>query len=130
MGYGSIGTQPSVMAESMGMEVFFYDVVTKLPIGNAKQVGTLNELLNIADVVSLHVPETPSTKWMMGPEQFEQMKQGSILLNASRGTVVDIDALADTVRSGKLSVRPSTYSRLNHALTAKSLSHHCANSTT
>ena len=102
VGYGSIGTQLSVMAESMGMEVFFYDVVTKLPIGNAKQVGTLNELLNIADVVSLHVPETPSTKWMMGPEQFEQMKQGSILLNASRGTVVDIDALADTVRSGKL----------------------------
>lgn len=102
VGYGSIGTQLSVMAESMGMEVYFYDVVTKLPIGNAKQVGSLNELLNIADVVSLHVPETAATKWMMGPEQFAEMKQGSILLNASRGTVVDIDALADAVRSKKL----------------------------
>ena len=102
VGYGSIGTQLSVMAESMGMEVYFYDVVTKLPLGNARQVGTLNELLNIADVISLHVPETDATKWMMGAEQFAQMKQGSILLNASRGTVVDIDALADALRSKKL----------------------------
>ncbi|MAR00273.1 MAG: phosphoglycerate dehydrogenase [Oceanospirillaceae bacterium] len=102
VGYGSIGTQLSVMAESMGMEVYFYDVVTKLPLGNARQVGTLNELLNIADVISLHVPETEATKWMMGAEQFAQMKQGSILLNASRGTVVDIDALADALRSKKL----------------------------
>ncbi|MBE0483163.1 MAG: phosphoglycerate dehydrogenase [Bacterioplanes sp.] len=102
VGYGSIGTQLSVMAESMGMEVYFYDVVTKLPLGNAKQVGTLNELLNLADVVSLHVPETEATKWMMGPEQFAQMKQGSILLNASRGTVVDIEALANVIRSGKV----------------------------
>lgn len=102
VGYGSIGTQLSVMAESLGMEVYFYDVVTKLPIGNAKQVGSLNELLNIADAVSLHVPETAATKWMMGAEQFAEMKQGSILLNASRGTVVDIDALADAIRSKKL----------------------------
>lgn len=102
VGYGSIGTQLSVMAESMGMDVYFYDVVTKLPLGNAKQVGTLNELLNLSDVVSLHVPETDATKWMMGPEQFAQMKQGSILLNASRGTVVDIDALANVIRSGKV----------------------------
>jgi len=102
VGYGSIGTQLSVMAESMGMEVYFYDVVTKLPLGNARQVGTLNELLNIADVVTLHVPETASTKWMMGAEQFAQMKDGSIMLNASRGTVVDIDALAEAVRSKKL----------------------------
>ena len=102
IGYGSIGTQLSVMAESMGMEVFFYDVVTKLSIGNAKQVGSLNELLNMCDVISLHVPETAATKWMMGAEQFAQMKQGSILLNASRGTVVDIDALADALRSKKL----------------------------
>ena len=102
IGYGSIGTQLSVMAESMGMDVYFYDVVTKLPLGNAKQVGSLNELLDLADVVSLHVPETAATKWMMGPEQFAQMKQGSILLNASRGTVVDIDALAEAIRSKKL----------------------------
>ncbi|MFT6309482.1 MAG: D-3-phosphoglycerate dehydrogenase [Thalassolituus sp.] len=102
VGYGSIGTQLSVMAESMGMEVYFYDVVTKLPIGNAKQVGSLNELLNLSDVISLHVPETAATKWMMGSEQFAEMKQGSIVLNASRGTVVDIDALADAIRSKKL----------------------------
>ena len=102
IGYGSIGTQFSVLAEALGMDVYFYDVVSKLPIGNATQVGTLKELLNIADVVSLHVPETPATKYMFGAEQFEQMKQGSILMNASRGTVVDIDALADAIRSGKL----------------------------
>src|SRR5690606_41223822 len=77
-GYGSIGTQLSVMAESLSMEVYFYDVVTKLPIGNAKQLGSLNELLNIANAVSLHVPETAATKWMIGAEQFAQMKQGSI----------------------------------------------------
>ncbi|MFK4754492.1 phosphoglycerate dehydrogenase [Oceanobacter antarcticus] len=102
VGYGSIGTQLSVMAESMGMKVYFYDIVTKLPIGNATQVGSLPELLDMSDVVSLHVPETASTKWMMGPEQFAQMKQGSILLNASRGTVVDIDALAESIRNKKL----------------------------
>jgi D-3-phosphoglycerate dehydrogenase len=102
VGYGSIGTQLSVMAESMGMKVYFYDIVTKLPIGNATQVGSLPELLGMSDVVSLHVPETASTKWMMGPEQFAQMKQGSILLNASRGTVVDIDALAESIRNKKL----------------------------
>lgn len=102
VGYGSIGTQLSVIAESMGMEVFFYDVVTKLPLGNAKQVGSLKELLGCADVVSLHVPETAATRWMIGAEQFEQMRQGSILMNASRGTVVDIDALADALRSKKL----------------------------
>lgn len=102
VGYGSIGTQLSVMAENLGMEVYFYDVITKLPLGNAKQVGSLNELLNLADVVSLHVPETDATKWMIGPDQFEQMKQGAILLNASRGTVIDIDALADAIRSKKL----------------------------
>ncbi|MDX1756519.1 MAG: phosphoglycerate dehydrogenase [Marinobacter sp.] len=102
IGYGSIGTQFSVLAEALGMDVYFYDVVSKLPLGNATQVGTLHELLNIADVVSLHVPETPATKYMFGAEQFAQMKPGSILMNASRGTVVDIDALAEAVRSGKL----------------------------
>jgi D-3-phosphoglycerate dehydrogenase len=102
IGYGNIGTQLSVLAEALGMEVYFYDVVSKLPLGNATQVGTLQELLNIADVVSLHVPETPATKYMFKAEQFAQMKPGSILINASRGTVVDIDALADTLCSGKL----------------------------
>ena len=102
IGYGNIGTQFSVLAESLGMDVYFYDVVSKLPIGNATQVGTLQELLNISDVVSLHVPETPATKYMFKAEQFAQMKPGSILMNASRGTVVDIDALADALSSGKL----------------------------
>ncbi|WP_323751331.1 phosphoglycerate dehydrogenase [Marinobacter sp.] len=102
IGYGNIGTQFSVLAEGLGMDVYFYDVVSKLPIGNATQVGSLKELLNIADVVSLHVPETPATKYMFKAEQLAQMKPGSILMNASRGTVVDIDALADTLRSGKL----------------------------
>ncbi|MBN8238754.1 phosphoglycerate dehydrogenase [Marinobacter hydrocarbonoclasticus] len=102
IGYGNIGTQFSVLAESLGMDVHFYDVVSKLPIGNATQVGTLQELLNISDVVSLHVPETPATKYMFKAEQFAQMKPGSILMNASRGTVVDIDALADALSSGKL----------------------------
>ncbi|MCK7546835.1 phosphoglycerate dehydrogenase [Marinobacter koreensis] len=102
IGYGNIGTQFSVLAESLGMDVYFYDVVSKLSIGNATQVGTMQELLNIADVVSLHVPETPATKYMFKAEQFAQMKPGSIFMNASRGTVVDIDALADALASGKL----------------------------
>ena len=102
VGYGSIGTQLSVMAENLGMEVYFYDVVTKLPIGNAKQVDTLPELLAMVDVVTLHVPETAATKWMFKAEQFAQMKEGSIFLNLARGTVVDIDALADALRSKKL----------------------------
>jgi D-3-phosphoglycerate dehydrogenase len=102
IGYGNIGTQFSVLAESLGMDVYFYDVVSKLPIGNATQVGTLQELLIISDVVSLNVPVTPATKYMFKAEQFAQMKPGSILMNASRGTVVDIDALADALSSGKL----------------------------
>lgn len=94
IGYGSIGTQLSVLAEGLGMQVLFYDVVTKLPLGNASQIGSLTELLNKSDVVSLHVPETAATKWMMGEEEIRAMKPGSILINAARGTVVDIDALA------------------------------------
>ena len=102
VGYGSIGSQLSVLAESFGMNVIYFDVITKLPMGNAHQVGSMKELLNTADIVTLHVPETEATKWMMGAEQFAEMKQGSIFLNAARGTVVDIDALAEVVRSGKL----------------------------
>lgn len=102
IGYGSIGSQLSVMAESLGMDVCFYDVITKLPIGNATQVGSLNELLKTCDIVSLHVPETASTKNMIGAEQLDKMKQGSILINAARGTVVDIDALCGVLEAGKL----------------------------
>ena len=102
VGYGSIGTQLGILAESMGMEVIFYDIVTKLPLGNARQVGSMNDLLNKADVVSLHVPETASTKMMMAKDQFSEMKDGSVFINAARGTVVDVDALADVLKSGKL----------------------------
>ncbi len=102
IGYGNIGTQFSVLAEGLGMDVYFYDVVSKLSIGNATQVGTLQELLNTCDVISLHVPDIPSTRYMFKAEQFAQMKPGSILMNASRGTVVDIEALADALQSGKL----------------------------
>ncbi|WP_286240269.1 phosphoglycerate dehydrogenase [Neptuniibacter halophilus] len=102
VGYGSIGSQLSVIAESLGMDVYFYDVVTKLPLGNATQVGSMKELLNMSDIVSLHVPETPSTKNMMGEAQFAEMKQGSIFINAARGTVVVIDELCQALDSGRL----------------------------
>ncbi|MDP9898607.1 phosphoglycerate dehydrogenase [Variovorax ginsengisoli] len=102
VGYGSIGTQLSVLAESMGMHVAFYDVVSKLPLGNARQVPQLHALLAQSDIVSLHVPELPSTKWMIGPAEIAAMKPGGILINAARGTVVDIDALTEGVKSGKL----------------------------
>ena len=102
VGYGSIGSQLSVIAESLGMEVCFYDVVTKLPLGNASQVGSLKELLNTCDIISLHVPETPATQDMMGEAQFAEMKQGSIFINAARGTVVVIDALCKALSEQRL----------------------------
>ena len=102
VGYGSIGTQLSVLAEAMGMNVYFYDTVTKLSLGNAKQVETMDELLAMSDIVSLHVPETADTKDMMAAEQFAKMKKGGLFINAARGTVVDIPALADAIKSGHL----------------------------
>ncbi|GGD06483.1 D-3-phosphoglycerate dehydrogenase [Halopseudomonas salina] len=102
VGYGSIGTQLSVLAEGLGMQVFFYDVVTKLPLGNAVQIGSLNELLGMCDIVTLHVPETAATKWMMGEKEIRAIKPGGILINAARGTVVDIDALAGALRDKHL----------------------------
>ena len=102
IGYGSIGTQLSVLAEGLGMHVVFFDVVTKLPLGNAQQVGKLNDLLARSDVVSLHVPETPATQWMMGAAQIAAMKPGSVLINASRGTVVEIEPLAEALQQKKL----------------------------
>ncbi|ARU28060.1 phosphoglycerate dehydrogenase [Cellvibrio sp. PSBB006] len=103
IGYGSIGSQTSVLAEGLGMNVCFYDVITKLPLGNATQMRSLDELLSTADIVSLHVPETHATQNMIGAREIGLMKKGAILLNASRGTVVDIDALAQAVRIGHLS---------------------------
>ncbi len=103
IGYGSIGMQFSVLAEALGMDVFYYDIITKLPIGNATQVATLDELLAMSDVVSLHVPELPSTEWMIGEKEIRKMKKGSILMNAARGTIVVIDALAEAIKDGHLS---------------------------
>lgn len=102
VGYGNIGSQLSVLAESMGMKVYLYDVMTKLPLGNAVQVQSLKELMQTCDIISLHVPETPQTANMIASEQLDWMKQDSVLINASRGTVVDIDALAEALESGKL----------------------------
>lgn len=102
IGYGNIGSQLSVLAESMGMKVYLYDIVSKLPLGNAVQLPTLKALMESCDVISLHVPETKQTAEMIGAEQLSWMKKGSILINASRGSVVDIDALAAALASGHL----------------------------
>ena len=102
IGYGHIGSQLSIIAESLGMDVYFYDIENKLPLGNAKQVRSLEELLSSCDVVSLHVPELPSTKNLMNATRIAQLKQGAILINAARGTIVDIDALAQALKDGKI----------------------------
>ncbi|MGJ8693714.1 MAG: phosphoglycerate dehydrogenase [Thalassotalea sp.] len=102
IGYGHIGMQLGILAETIGMRVRFYDVETKLPLGNASQVTSLTQLFSEADVVSLHVPETPQTKNMIGTAEFDAMKDGVIFINASRGTVVDIPALAEALESKKV----------------------------
>ncbi|MGL5697472.1 MAG: phosphoglycerate dehydrogenase [Plesiomonas shigelloides] len=102
IGYGHIGTQLGILAEAVGLNVFFYDIETKLPLGNATQVSSLTDLLNMSDVVSLHVPETPSTKEMIGSAELAFMKPGSILINASRGTVVEIPSLCNALASRHL----------------------------
>jgi D-3-phosphoglycerate dehydrogenase len=103
IGYGHIGTQLSILAENLGMNVCYYDIDNKLSLGNAVQVNSLTELLNRSDVISLHVPETESTQNMIGGEEFARMKPGAIFINASRGTVVDIDALCGALESNHLS---------------------------
>ncbi|MBY5993531.1 phosphoglycerate dehydrogenase [Ferrimonas balearica] len=102
VGYGHIGTQLGVLAEGLGMQVRFYDIENKLPLGNAHQVASLEALLSQADVVSLHVPETQATKEMIGQAELAAMRPGSILINASRGTVVQIDALCEQLANGHL----------------------------
>jgi len=102
VGYGHIGTQVSILAEALGMQVRYYDLVNKLPLGNAQPMASLHELLSTCDFVSLHVPDTPLTRNMMGHAQLRVMKHGACLLNASRGHVVDIDALREAVREGWL----------------------------
>jgi D-3-phosphoglycerate dehydrogenase / 2-oxoglutarate reductase len=102
VGYGSIGAQLSVLAEALGMQVVFFDVVTKLPMGNARQVPNLADVLRQADVVSLHVPETAATQWMIGAAELALMKAEAVLINAARGQVVVIEALAEAIRQKRL----------------------------
>ncbi|NRD75228.1 phosphoglycerate dehydrogenase [Shewanella sp. VB17] len=102
IGYGHIGTQLGILAETLGMRVVFFDIEDKLPLGNAQQIHSMQELMSLADVVSLHVPETPQTKEMIGETELAYMKKGSILINASRGTVVDIDALVSVLKAEKI----------------------------
>lgn len=102
VGYGHIGNQLSVLAEAMGMKVIYYDVINLMSMGTARQVPTLKALLEGADFVTLHVPEIPETKNMISTEQLSQMRNGSYLINASRGSVVDIQALADAMKIGKI----------------------------
>lgn len=102
IGYGHIGTQLGILAEHLGMRVQFYDIEDKLVLGNAKQIKSLNQLLKSSDVITLHVPETPQTTNMIGHAELDTMKHGAILINASRGTVVDIDALAEHLGNNRL----------------------------
>jgi D-3-phosphoglycerate dehydrogenase len=102
VGYGNIGSQLSMLAEAMGMKVIFFDHTDKLRHGNTEPVETLQDLLAQSDIVSLHVPETPATSGMIGEAELRLMKAGSFLINNSRGTVVDLDALAKALRGGHL----------------------------
>ena len=102
VGYGNIGSQLSTLAEAMGMRVIYYDHTDRLRHGNTEPIDTLNELLAHSDIVSLHVPETPATAGMIGEAEIRAMKPGAYLINNSRGTVVDLDALAGALRDGHL----------------------------
>ena len=102
VGYGAIGSQLSVLAEALGMQVVFVDVLSKLPLGNARQLPSLAELLAAADVVSLHVPENPGTEWLIGTHELALMKPGAVLINASRGSVVEIEPLTLALKQQKL----------------------------
>ena len=102
IGYGHIGSQVSVMAEALGMTVLYYDIVSKLPMGNAKPSFGLKNLLKTADFVTLHIPETPRTKNLIGKKEIALMKKGSRLINTSRGTVMDLSAVKEALQSGHL----------------------------
>jgi D-3-phosphoglycerate dehydrogenase / 2-oxoglutarate reductase len=102
VGYGHIGSQVGVLAEAFGMRVVFYDILAKLPMGNNRAMAKLQDVLEVADFVTLHVPETPQTREMIGAAELARMRPGACLLNASRGTVVVIDALAAAIRSGHI----------------------------
>jgi D-3-phosphoglycerate dehydrogenase / 2-oxoglutarate reductase len=102
VGYGHIGPQVGLLAEALGMRVVFHDIVKKLPLGNARQLSSLDEVLKVSDFVTMHVPDTALTRGMIGREQLKRMPSGSYLLNLSRGSVVDIHALCDALGSGHL----------------------------
>ncbi len=102
VGYGHIGTQVGVLAEALGMRVIYHDIVTTLALGNATPMKSLDDVLSQADVVTLHVPDTPLTRGMIGAREIDRMKPGASLINASRGLVVDIDALAAAIDTGRL----------------------------
>ena len=102
IGYGNIGSQVSVLAEAFGMKVIFYDIVTKLPLGNAIAKKSIKEVLNQADVVTLHVPETSQTKNLINKTLLKQFKKGSVLINYARGEVVDLDALSKMMQEGHI----------------------------
>ncbi|MBV6541012.1 phosphoglycerate dehydrogenase [Ursidibacter maritimus] len=102
IGYGHIGSQLSVLAEAVGMRVYFYDIENKLPLGNAQQVASLDELLAMSDAISLHVPENASTKNLLNATNLSKVKKDAVVINAARGTVVDIDALVEVLASGHL----------------------------
>ena len=102
IGYGHIGSQLSVLAEAFGMTVVFYDTVNLMALGTAKQLPSLQALLGAADFVTCHVPELPETKNMIGRKEMEYMKEGSYLINASRGSIIDIPSLIDAMRAGKI----------------------------
>lgn len=103
IGYGNIGAQVSVLAEAMGMKVIYYDTVTKLPLGNAQARPTLKEVVSEADIITLHVPDTPQTKNLINKTVLKNFKKGSILLNYARGEVVDLEALSKALQDGSLS---------------------------
>ncbi len=102
VGYGNIGAQLSVLAEAVGMEVYYYDIVEKLQLGNAKKCRTLKELLSLADIVSLHVDGRAANNNLIGAEELALMKDGGILLNLSRGHIVDLPALTESLKTGKI----------------------------
>jgi D-3-phosphoglycerate dehydrogenase / 2-oxoglutarate reductase len=103
IGYGHIGSQLSILAEALGLNVLFFDIVKKLPLGNARMMARLSDLLAASDFVSLHVPETPQTKNMIGVSEISRMRKGAYLVNASRGHVVDIDALVRAMKNRDIS---------------------------
>ena len=103
VGYGHIGSQVSVLAEAMGLQVLFHDVEPRLPLGNARPAGSLADLLARSDLVTLHVPDAPDTRGLVNRGRLSAMKEGACLINTSRGTVVDLEALADLIQSERLS---------------------------